>query len=793
MRPVHALPCLRAHLSFAGILLFAISVLPIATFAQAGNFSAPVNYTVPGIAQGIAVGAFVSSKPNVLDIAVATQTSTVSILLGDGDGTFQQQYTVAVVPSTGPYSTYITESLAVGDFNGDGNLDLAVLCTSPVSTGDLPAVQGVVIILLGDGTGHFTAQTPISLDGADPIQVLAGDFNNDSKLDLAVLNAVSQSVTVLLGNGDGTFNALPDTQMAAQPPTATNAMAAADLNKDGKLDLAIAATNGGDAVVAVLLGNGDGTFQPEVNWVAIPGACPEDCAAGLGVVVGDFTNSGKLDVAENGTAVLLGNGDGTFQTPAILTGLALFYSYSYLATGDFNSDGNLDMIAGSDALTENLGKGNGAFADLSLYFPGFGLTSALAVGDLNGDGFPDLVFGAGTGAASTTPAVAVALNCGLRCTTTSVVASASTPIVNEPVTFTATVAAANGKATATPTGTVTFYAESTAMVTLGTAAMSGGQATLSSSSLGTSVEGVTASYSGDSNFNSSNALATSTIADLRVTQSLTATTLTASADPSSPGQSVTLTAQVTPQYPPGIVPTGTITFNVNGTAATSQPLNGSGVATFTTSALATGTDSITAAYSGDFNFGNSVSPAMSQIVGTNAVPFTVSASPASATVSAGGSTTFTLTLATAPSLKSAISFDCSGLPVGASCSFSPAQITPKGASATTTLTISTTGSGSVFDPFPSSSRWPSPTLPLAFLALMGFAILAITRRQQMQRTILPALVLLCLFVILTGAVACGGNSSAPAQNVTPQGTSQITVTASSNGQSQTASVSIKVN
>lgn len=130
--------------------------------------------------------------------------------------------------------------------------------------------------------------------------------------------------------------------------------------------------------------------------------------------------------------------------------------------------------------------------------------------------------------------------------------------------------------------------------------------------------------------------------------------------------------------------------------------------------------------------------------------------------------------------------------MGANCSFSPAQITPKGASATTMLTISTTGSGSVFDPFPGSPKWPGPALPLVFLGLLALVMLALTRKQQTQRAV-AALALLCIFAVLTGVVACGGNSSASSQNVTPQGTSQITVTASANGQSQTATVSLTVN
>lgn len=243
MPPALALPRRRAYLLFDGIFLFAISVLPIAAFAQGGNFSAGVNYLVPlptgnvplpGVG-AVAVGAFTGSK--VIDIVNADGDSTISVWIGNGDGTFQSRYTVTAVPGTGPYSTYITEAVAVGDFNGDGNLDLAVLCISPDGPGTAN-FQGTVNILLGDGTGHFGSPTVIPLDGSQPEEILAGEFdtNNNSNIDLAVLNVGSESVTILQGNGDGTFNALPDTSVGLSE---MSVMATADFDKDGKLDLAI--------------------------------------------------------------------------------------------------------------------------------------------------------------------------------------------------------------------------------------------------------------------------------------------------------------------------------------------------------------------------------------------------------------------------------------------------------------------------------------------------------------------------------------------------------------------------
>jgi protocatechuate 3,4-dioxygenase beta subunit len=210
--------------------------------------------------------------------------------------------------------------VTTGDFNGDGKLDLAVA----------NEMSNTVSILLGNGDGTF--QTAVNYDvGSYPRSVTAGDFNGDGKLDLAVANYFSSNVSILLGNDDGTFQTAVNYSAGTNPSSVTTG----DFNGDGKLDLAVA--NSGGNTVSILLGNGDGTFQTAMNYGV--GTNP------FSVTTGDFNGDGKLDLAVansggNTVSILLGNGDGTFQT-AVSYGVG---SYPYIVTtGDFNGDGKLDL------------------------------------------------------------------------------------------------------------------------------------------------------------------------------------------------------------------------------------------------------------------------------------------------------------------------------------------------------------------------------------------------------------------------------------------------------------------
>jgi len=294
-----------------------------------------------------------------MDLAVTdSAASPLGVLLGDGSGGFTNtgNYTAGVNPST----------VAVGDFNGDGIADLAV-------TG--PGGQNVSV-LLGKGDGTF--QTAVSyIAGTSPKFVATGDFNADGRPDLAVADYATGNILVLLGNGDGVFQ--PAVRYAAG--TNPDSIAVGDFNGDGKADLAVSNFGGGN--LSVLLGKGDGTFQPSASFAT--GVNP------LSMVAADFNGDGKTDLATanvSGTlSVLLGNGNGTFQ-PSVNTGIT---GWDAVVAGDFNGDGKPDLAIASynGYVILMLGNGDGSFQTGVNYIAGNGLSS-LAVGDFNGDGRSDL-------------------------------------------------------------------------------------------------------------------------------------------------------------------------------------------------------------------------------------------------------------------------------------------------------------------------------------------------------------------------------------------------------------------
>jgi hypothetical protein len=315
----------------------------------------------------------------------STSQSSVSVLLGKGDGSFKQAVTTTVINS-GP-SLGVALSLAVGDFNGDGLPDVAL--------NTLGAANSAVEVLLGKGDGSFQPNHPILPVGQSPFSLAVGDLDGNGTLDVVTANG-SGTLSVLLGNGNGTFQPRVDVPVGGAP----RAVGVDDFNGDGKPDVVVAQQL--TDTVSVLLGHGNGTFaSPLVFPAGGKDFTPES------MVVADVNGDKKGDLVIKGDSVLesdafqigvlLGHGDGTFQAP--LLGAAQPGGSGDLAVGDFNNDGQQDVAVADELgspsgnLSVFAGNGDGTFQSLirlDLLTGGNG-PKGVAAADLNGDGLLDLV------------------------------------------------------------------------------------------------------------------------------------------------------------------------------------------------------------------------------------------------------------------------------------------------------------------------------------------------------------------------------------------------------------------
>jgi VCBS repeat-containing protein len=348
-----------------------------------------------------------------LDLATANinavNTSNISVLLGNGSGTFGAAATFGTGVSG-------ARSITTADVDGDGFLDLVAANTSFVS------------VLLGDGVGGFGASTNF-LVGSTLTQVVTADLNGDGKLDIAVSNYDLSNVSVLLGDGAGGFSA-PANYSTSAGGGDTGTLAVGDLNGDGKLDLV--AGNFGNGNLAILLGNGDGTYQPATFSTAGELGNPGKIA------LADLNGDGKLDVVSSdvnypGINVQVGNGDGTF---AAATYFDAGIGQNSVAVADLNGDGKLDIVAtssssfaGANKIFVLLGNGDGTFQTHQDFATGTD-PRHLAIGDVDGTSGLDLVipnFGSDN--------VSVLLNnstnlSAIRHTTVNVTAVNDAPVAN---------------------------------------------------------------------------------------------------------------------------------------------------------------------------------------------------------------------------------------------------------------------------------------------------------------------------------------------------------------------------
>lgn len=571
-------------------------------------------------------------------------SGNMGVLLGNGDGTFVAAVNYAT-------ASVLPAGMAVADVNLDDNLDVIVVhsCAPPYCPGDLS-------VLLGNGDGTFRpAQTFLGTGMVQmSVQIAVEDVDRDGKPDLIVPTCTDQNcsggVAVLLGKGDGTFQ---QAVIYSSGALGARSVAVADLNKDDKPDLLLAtgcqsASNCYEGGVAVLLGNGDGTFRSGAQYSS-GGGQPSSLA------VADLNGDGKLDVVaansdnvtfhQGAVGVLLGNGDGTLQRRLVfaMAGIPDYY-HTAVAIADFNGDGKPDLalaagcadlnscVSRESVVTVLPGNGDGTFQPALTFNSGGYMSAWVAVGDLNGDATPDIVVANPCGISCafftwTPGSLGVLLNNSnpRNSTILTLTSSLNPSFIGQAVTFTAKVTSSAGPL---PGGeTVTFYNGSSV---LATASMSGGSAVVMTSSLPTGILLIKATYPGDSNFSGSSASLSQVVNT--TAKSATSTTLASSRNPSVYGQSVTFTARVITSGT--LPPTGTVNFKWGNGYVTHNigtvTLNASGVAILTKSNLNAAVYNLVAAYSGDVNNLNSTSPVLNQTVlqTTSAATLSASANPA---------------------------------------------------------------------------------------------------------------------------------------------------------------------
>jgi len=418
----------------------------------------------------------------------------VSVLLGNGDGTFQTPVTYTLGGANW--------AVVIGDVNGDGYPDL-VVCSQ----------GGWLYLLLGNGDGTFRVPMVFQyLTGGNPQAAAIADVNGDGKPDIVVANCNETgseicedpgSVGVLLGNGDGTFQ--PAVNYSSGGDIGyyqQNSITVGDVNGDGRPDVIVAnnfpSYQNCDAfgVVSVLLGNGDGTFQEPVVYNS----------GGFfanSVAIGDVNGDGYPDVvvsnAQSGmrsgtVAVLLNNGDGTFQAPVTYDSGGV--DSATIVLGDLNGDGHPDLVVVNQCrnygscpfgtVSAFVGNGDGTFQSAVSYGTGGKYVDSISIGDLNGDGKLDLVATNSLGGS-----VGVLLNSFTAKTATKATSSLNPSQVNQSVTFTAAITsnppAPNGEM-------VTFYNGATQ---IGTGTTADGIASLTTSFSAAGKYTIKARYPGD--------------------------------------------------------------------------------------------------------------------------------------------------------------------------------------------------------------------------------------------------------------------------------------------------------
>lgn len=344
-----------------------------------GSFTVQtVTYLVGTEPNSIAVADFNQDKNKDMAISNARQSS-VSVLLGNGDGTFQTQVTYPTDLTSNP------QFVASGDFNGDGYPDLVTANTGSSN----------ISVLINKKDGTFKTQVLYSMGNlkSDPISIAIADVNKDTFLDIITANSGTNNVSVFLGKGDGTFYLGKGDGILKMPGAYTTNLAPSsivisDISHDGNLDVATATRRSNE--VSILLGNGDGTFQTNLNYTR------DNISDPVSLVTGDFNNDGYLDIAtanfhSNNISVSLGGENGIFQYPITYS---VGTNPTSVATAYLNGNNALSLVttnSGSDNISVLLGNGDGSFQSQVSYSTGTAAFPVFAaIADWNNDGKLDL-------------------------------------------------------------------------------------------------------------------------------------------------------------------------------------------------------------------------------------------------------------------------------------------------------------------------------------------------------------------------------------------------------------------